>query len=49
MFVNKVFVIATLAISALAAPAIVELEERAPEPGSKFFSQSFWDLIKTGF
>ncbi|KAJ3489772.1 hypothetical protein NLI96_g1907 [Meripilus lineatus] len=35
MFVNKVFVIATLAISALAAPAIVELEERAPEPGIK--------------
>jgi len=35
MFVNKVFVIATLAISAFAAPAFVELEERAPEPGIK--------------
>lgn len=38
MFVNKVFVIATLAISVLAAPAYVELEAREPGIKSAFLS-----------
>lgn len=41
MFVNKVFIVATLAISALAAPTFVDLEARAPQPGSKSATSEF--------